>query len=210
MTNWHFIHDYETLAQNCLNGAAINCAYVVFDWDRFLDNPYTFEELVKETQYDKFLVKEQVKDFGYKIEDSTLDWWKQQDKEVRKKILPDESDISLKQFCYNMFTYLKDYDIKYWWSRSNTFDPIFTQRFAELSGMTNEFRESLKFWLVRDTRTFIDAKTNFNKKMNSFIPTPPHIVINKHDCIHDVAIDVLRLQALIRYENDLEMYVEKK
>ena len=45
--------------------------------------------------------------------------------------------------------------------------------------------------------------------MNSFIPAKNEVKWNssfqQHNCVHDVAADILRLQALNRFENDLSI-----
>jgi hypothetical protein len=67
--------------------------------------------------------------------------------------------------------------------------------------------EYLRWWRVRDTRTWIDAKFNFSQK-NGFIPVADTDYWAKyfvaHDSTHDVAADILRLQAIHRAEHDLE------
>ena len=62
-------------------------------------------------------------------------------------------------------------------------------------------------WKVRDVRTFIDAKFDFSTR-SGFVPLADEKYWNEafvaHDSTHDVAADVLRLQAIYRAENDLE------
>jgi hypothetical protein len=69
------------------------------------------------------------------------------------------------------------------------------------------FDNVLKFWKVRDVRTHIDAKFNYTTR-SGFVPVADEDYWNKafiaHDSTHDVAADILRLQAIHRAENDLE------
>lgn len=207
----HFIFDYETLGQNTMTCPVIDCAYYVFDWDRFLsDTPYTFEKLVSKIQHDKISVEDQTKNYGFKIEKKTVEWWASQGAEARSKIKPLPTDITLAQHSSNMHGYIREKGkLDFWWSRSNTFDPVIAWRIAQTLGRGPEYEANLPFWLVRDTRTFIDAKTGFAKKMNSFIPakdgTKWNNMFHAHNCVHDVAADILRLQALVRIDNDLEI-----
>jgi hypothetical protein len=67
--------------------------------------------------------------------------------------------------------------------------------------------EPFKYWRVRDTRTFIDAKLNFPKK-NGFNPLADEAKweqnFKAHDSSWDILADVLRMQAITRAENDME------
>ena len=67
--------------------------------------------------------------------------------------------------------------------------------------------EYIPYWKNRDTRTFIDAKFNFTTK-NGFIPVENkelwEEVFKAHDSTHDIAADILRLQAIHRAEHDME------
>ena len=99
--------------------------------------------------------------------------------------------------------------IECWWSRGNTFDPIILDRIAEDAGKQGLLSQYLKHYAVRDTRTFIDAKFNFDIDPNGFIPVGNtekwNYNFNAHDSKHDVAADILRLQSITRAENDLEI-----
>ena len=61
--------------------------------------------------------------------------------------------------------------------------------------------------MVRDMRTYIDAKFNFDTA-NGFCPIADQQkwdrAFKKHDSSWDVLADVLRLQAIARAENDME------
>lgn len=203
MSNLHFILDYETLGQDVFTIPVVNCSYYVFDWDRFTsDNPYTFEELIALIRFDKFNVLEQL-NAGYKIGPGSMDWWREQGEEAMKQIIPSERDIPVAEFVKNIYNYLRETKISYWWSRSNTFDPILLHRnFKDFSS-----REALDFvlpyWLVRDTRTYIDAQFQFKLKKNGFMPldAEEEKLFIKHNSIHDLAVDILRLQKIERTIN---------
>lgn len=207
----HFIMDSETLGQNTFTCPVLDFSYVVFDWDRFTSDPYTIDELVETIRRDKLDVSYQTKDLGYVVEKSTIEWWGQQAPEVRAKIKPDPNlDVTVPVFLDNLFNYLDGCSIKYWWSRSNTFDPVILARLARDQGRTDEMDRHLKFWAVRDTRTFIDAKLSFPaRSKNSFTPIDSEETWNEkfkqHSSVHDVMADVLRLQTLTRLENDLSI-----
>jgi hypothetical protein len=187
----------------------LDCAYVAFDWDRFTsDNPYSLEEIVGLARKDKLEMTHQVREHGAKYVQRDLDWWLSQSEEAKKTLKPSKSDVRVEVFIDNIINYMSGVGkINYWWSRANTFDPIILQRWAKIVGRKDEIEELLKFWTVRDTRTWIDAKLNFPKK-NGFIPLADEEYWNKtfvhHDSRFDIAADILRLQTIARLENDME------
>lgn len=202
------IIDFETMGKNSQNCAAIDCSVIVFSWDKFLSNePYTIRNIADAVRF-KLSVPDQVENYKWVVEEETLDFWKSQPKEVRDKIKPRSDDLTVTEFVDKLHKYLiNSPKISYWWSRSNTFDPIVLSRLFLSQGKQNLMDESLKYWKIRDTRTFIDAKLNFPKE-NGFIPIKDEELWNKHfkqhDSSWDVLADVLRLQAIVRAENDLE------
>lgn len=207
--NQHFIYDFETLGQDVFEIPMLDCSYVVFDWDRFTsDHPYTLEELVSIARRDKLEMTHQVREHGAKYVQRDLDWWLSQGDSAKKVLKPSPADVRVEVFINNFIDYLKGVGkISYWWSRSNTFDPIILLRWAKVVGRQAEIEELLKFWLVRDTRTWIDAKLNFPKK-NGFCPLSDETywenTFVKHDSRYDIAADILRLQTIARIENDME------
>lgn len=202
------IIDFETMGKNSQNCAAIDCSVIIFSWDKFLSNePYTIRNIADAVRF-KLSVSDQVENYKWVVEEETLDFWKSQPKEVRDKIKPRSDDLTVTEFVDKLHKYLiNSPKISYWWSRSNTFDPIVLSRLFLSQGKQNLMDESLKYWKIRDTRTFIDAKLNFPKE-NGFIPIKDEELWNKyfkqHDSSWDVLADLLRLQAIVRAENDLE------
>jgi hypothetical protein len=205
MEGKHFIFDFETLGQDSSTCVAVNCAFTTFDAGRFQSKPFEFDELVDSMQFLKFDVRHQAETYGYKIEQRVLDWWDTQEPEVRKQIVPNKKlDIEVKSFIQQVIEYLKANPVSYWWTRSNTFDPVIMLRIARDTGLKDELESYLKYWAVRDTRTFIDAKTDFRLKDNGFIPFGDEVKFKKHDPLHDVAADIMRLQKLVRVGEGLE------
>lgn len=207
MSNYHLILDYETMGTDTERCVVLDCAYVIFDWDRFTTEPYTFRELVEITQRAKFDVNHQVKELKYVIDQDTLKFWQEQDPKVRRKILPDSSDIKVGDFLNGILDYIGQKSLKRWWTRSNSFDPPILWRLARDHDMFDRVHGNLPHWKVRDTRTFIDAKTNFDLNSTGFCPVEDSEEWNKtfeqHNSTHDIAADILRFQTLTRIENDL-------
>jgi hypothetical protein len=147
-------------------------------------------------------VAEQV-EAGYRFHQRDLEWWTEQGPEAKRQIRPSkENDISVSQFVENVYEYLKNTKISYWWSRSNTFDPILLHRNFKDFSSRERLDFILPYWLVRDIRTYIDAQFQFKLKKNGFIPIDDHELWNKHfikhNSVHDVAADILRLQRIER------------
>jgi hypothetical protein len=200
--------DFETIGQNSRRAPALDCAYTTFVWDRFLDEPYSFNELTSSINRIKLSIEDQVKNYDFSYKEEDLNFWMQQPPEVRKNIKPRSDDATVGEFINALVEYLRHSDkIEYWWSRSNTFDPIVLDHLSESIKQNFLVGEYLKFWRVRDIRTFIDAKFNFTTR-NGFVPVTDeewwNNNFNAHDSIHDVAADILRLQAIHRAENDMK------
>jgi hypothetical protein len=210
MSRYDLIIDFETMSKKAQKCAVIDCSIMVFNWDRFVsNNPYTIKDISLTKRF-KLSVADQVKNYNFEIDKSTLSFWEQQDAEVRANIKPKNTDLTVSQFIKEFTDALiESPKIEYWWSRSNTFEPIILSRLFETQDKTLQMEEYLKFWKVRDTRTFIDAKFDF-KQHNSFIPVDStekewNKVFKKHDSSWDILADVLRMQAIVRAEQDLEM-----
>lgn len=201
------IIDYETLGKKVQSCPIVDCAKFVFDWSRFGDTPYTLTEIVESCDYFKVSVEDQVKKHGYAIEPDALEFWNKQPKEVRARIKPAIDDISLESYVEQTIVFFEHSEkISYWWSRANVFDPPILKVAFDTVGRSEDLDQYLKFWKVRDIRTYIDAKFDF-KTRNDFIPVSDHDFWNEtfrqHDCRFDIAADVLRLQAIYRAENEL-------
>tara|TARA_B110000503_G_scaffold128289_1_gene199054 strand:- start:1949 stop:2593 length:645 start_codon:yes stop_codon:yes gene_type:complete len=210
MATTHFIFDFETIGQNSRVIPAIDVSYTTFDWDRFTSNPYSFKELVLGMEQAKFDIKDQMVNHGCKYSEADLKWWLEQPAELRRNLKPSaERDLTASQFMTVLLDYLRSAGkINNWWSRGNTFDPIILERIAENANQKYEISSLLRHWAVRDTRTFIDAKFNFNIDPNGFVPVSNvekwEHNFKAHDSKHDVAADILRLQSITRAEHDLE------
>lgn len=209
MTENNLIFDMETLSSNSLAGVMLDCSVLRFSFEKFIsDDPYTLADLLRVSKKFKVSVFDQTENYGYKIDKSTLEWWMKQSPEAQKNIKPLKTDITVKDFVDQFLDFASSGPkIKYWWTRSNTFDPIFLQRMADDTENTTKLSKVLPYYGVRDTRTFIDAKLDFPKE-NGFIPFKNEEkwkrVFVAHDSRMDIAADVLRMQAIVRAECELE------
>lgn len=204
----HLIIDFETIGKTATDCAIIDCSVMIFNFERFLTNPYTLDS-ISETKKFKVSVADQVNNYGWKVDKEVLQFWEEQEPDVRSKIAPKKSDLTVKEFVRQFHEFLiLSPKIDYWWSRSNTFDPVILTRIFAAEGKLLHLEEYLKYWKVRDTRTYIDAKMNF-KSANGFVPITNESLWNKsfkkHDSSWDILADVLRFQQIYLAENDLDL-----
>lgn len=206
---YDLILDFETFGKDATKCAVIDVSALIFSWDRMLSSdPYGTEDIYLCKRF-KLSVVDQVKNYGWEIDKGTVEWWETLGPEVRKHIKPKPDDLTVEQFTKEFMSYVASHipAVDNWWSRSNTFDPIIFDRLFDSQGKLANIQEHLKFWKVRDTRTYIDAKLDF-PKVNGFIPISNtdfwQREFKEHDSSWDILADVLRLQAIYRAENDLE------
>lgn len=201
--------DFETMGVEPTNCAVIDCSAMVFNWDKFLSkDPYTTSDINLVKRF-KVSVMDQVKNYNYLVEASVVHWWDIQSPQVKARAVPKKSDLTVEEFTQQFHNFIIDAgNIERWWSRSNTFDPVILVRLFDSQKKKSHLHEYLKYYMVRDTRTYIDAKFNFKQKQNGFCPVSNEQLWEKvfiaHDSSWDVLADVLRLQAIVRAENDME------
>lgn len=205
------IIDFETMGVEPTDCAVVDMSAMVFDWDKMLsDDPYTTND-INLTRRFKLSVADQVNNYNYSVEQNVIEFWLQQSKEVRAKIKPREDDLTVENFVKEFHDYIIDAGVGRWWSRSNTFDPVILTRLFNSQGKKEHLYGYLKYYLVRDTRTYIDAKFNFENQKNGFCPVSDEeaweATFKAHDSSWDILADVLRLQAIIRAENDMEQVI---
>ena len=188
----NLIYDFETLSQNAFDGVVVNIAALQFDPNKF----YEFDELVEGSQFIKFDVQEQVEKYGRKIEKSTLDWWKQQSKDAQAQLKPSPVDQSI-DVLYDFMVRDLDYEnMKTVWTRGNSFDPVLLDSILIATGKP-KFKN---WWAIRDTRSFLDGLLYGSNIKNNFMPEGVGEVV-LHDPCYDIALDVYRMQTVIRELN---------
>lgn len=186
------IYDFETLSQNPINGVVSSFAILSFSESRYIENPYTFEELLDNCKYIKFDVEEQVVRYGRKLNKDTIEWWNEQGEEAKKQILPSKDDVSIDQLYQFIADNIDLSKIKKSYTRGNTFDPIFLDFLMKTTGNSHPFH-----WrTVRDTRSMIDGMSFGMDVSNGFMPGDLVDKFVKHNPCHDIAMDVMRMQML--------------
>jgi hypothetical protein len=196
MKNDCIIYDFETLGQQPKESVVLSMAALPFTEARFLsDNPYTYEELLCSTKFIKFDVKEQVSIYKRKIDNGTLEWWSKQPAEARKSLTPSSEDVPLVEiYPFIMDLVNEPKNVKKVYTRGNTFDPLFLESLLEAMSKKDPF----PWWNIRDTRSMIEGMSYGADMSNSFMPEGLEKAFIKHNPIHDVSIDVMRIQTLAR------------
>lgn len=198
------IYDFETLGREFETSPVLSLGFLEFNGDKFLsENPYTYDELLGATGYIKFNVEEQVKKYGKKIQKETMDWWLQQGAEAKKVLKPSKSDKSIEVLNDTLRDYFIHFkNINTTWTRGNTFDPMFLRQILRDCGHDDPF----PWWSIRDTRSYIDALLIGSDMDNRFVLPEWETKFVHHDARHDIVVDVLRMQELVRaihYEDEI-------
>jgi hypothetical protein len=192
MINECTIYDFETLSQDTQKGVVTSFALLSFSENRYISNPYTYEELVESCAYIKFDVEEQVRSFKRTMSKQTVDWWAEQGAEAKKQISPSSEDVSIRDLykflCDNID--LKNHKKAY--TRGNTFDPIFLDSILKQCNLSNP----MHWRTIRDTRSMIEGMSFGMNLDNGFTPGELVNKFVKHDPRHDIAMDVMRMQLL--------------
>jgi hypothetical protein len=189
------IYDFETLTQDTINGVVLSMALLEFDEDRYVTNPYTYEELLTNSRMIKFDVEEQVKKYKRTINPDTLRWWGEQSKEAQKVLKPSVEDVSIDKLHAFIVLNIKDpLKLKKTYTRGNTFDCIFLEHIMRATGKPDPFN-----WRgIRDTRSMIEGMSWGTDMDNGYIPEGLAAKFIAHDPRHDIVMDVMRMQELAR------------
>lgn len=203
----HTIFDYETLGVNRLhNVTALEVSFFTFDETRFLDRPYTFEEIIDDTLTLKMDARQQKEKFHTVHDKDAVDFWTRMDEKIKRRtFLPSKFDLTLEETLDKITKYLEANRPEYWWSRSNLFDPVILLGQYDQIGQLDKIKEILPYYRVRDVRSFIDGYFGIDADGGNFIPVldpkdEPALLakFEQHYSKHDVAMDVLRLQMIHR------------
>lgn len=106
--------DSETLA-HVHNGIILSVGFCFHPWEKpNLDN------MKKNSINFKLDVADQIKNYGFVTRQSVVDWWKEQDKEAKKILLPSSDDIKLADLTKAIDDWFLSIGVK--WRKCDTFD----------------------------------------------------------------------------------------
>jgi len=186
------IYDFETLSQDQNKGVVISLALLSYTESRFASNPYTYEELLSNCKKLKFNVEDQVNTHGRTISKETLGWWKNQNKEAQKQLVPLDTDVFIDALHGFLIDNIDLINHKKAFTRGNTFDPIFLDSLLKDCGKTNP----MHWGSIRDTRSYIEGMSFGSKLNNNYMPEGLQEKFIAHDPCHDISLDVMRMQTL--------------
>lgn len=200
--------DTESLSENSLNAPVVDVSAMIVDVEKMVsDEPYTMRDLAR-VKYFKLNTTEQIEKHGAIISENTIKFWKSQPKDVRARVKPREGDLSVKEFVKEFRGFLgTEPMIGRAWSRNIAFDFILLKRMYMIAG--ENIDDDIEHYLVRDIRTALDVSMGFAEGTNlNFCPVTDTEFWNKvfqpHNSSWDVIADVLRYQAILRNDKDLE------
>lgn len=188
------IYDFETLGQDQAKSAVVSFAMLEFSIPRLMsDVPYKFEQLVDSAHVIKFDVAEQLEKYSRTISKDTLKWWTEHSSEkARNQLKPSPEDRSISELYDFIDQRINLKNVTRTFTRGNTFDPMFLQYLMEQCGKPMPFH-----WRsIRDTRSMIEGMSIGMDLDNAYIPSDLEHKFIKHDPVHDIAMDVMRMQYL--------------
>lgn len=183
--------DAETMSLR-ENAIILDMSFLFVDFNGGLN--YTVDELKDMAVRFKFDVQEQ-KNRGRHVSQQTLEFWKEQSKEVRERcVLPSENDISIYELPEKVIEYLHLNDVYsnkdfFFITRGTLDEKLMSYLYDEM-----EIHENQKFYrynMHRDVRTALHFSVGAEGgwfKMDEFDQ------LDKHDSRHDCVMDVLMIQ----------------
>jgi len=152
----------------------------------------TFESLVEDSVFVKFDVKEQMK-MGRTSSKDTIDWWAKQNQHAKEQsLIPSEYDVTVLQGLEILQRYVEKHDpeqTETFWARGSL-DQMAIDSLAIWAGV----EKIAPYWAWRDVRTFIDCMCGTtNGYADIDLEGFNRYNVNKHDPVHDCALDVLMM-----------------
>jgi hypothetical protein len=191
-----FVFDIETLDID--SSAVILSAAIVYmgdlERDTTEDLSDVYSSLLEKTLYVKFKVSEQI-DEGRTASKATLDWWKEQNSEIRALAFnPSRQDVCVEDGVGIIKKYMKDHGMDkdtIVWARGSLDQMAIDSlcRWFNIEPIAHYAQ-----W--RDVRTAIDClATKPHRGYSDLIkPFNNKLIVKKHDPRHDVCYDALMLE----------------
>jgi hypothetical protein len=203
--------DFAMLGYHPEDCVILDCSVGVAETERMLGStPYTAMDAFKATKRFKLDISSQ-KELGFVAHQSGIDFWKTQPKEMIERVLkPSHKDLSVADFTTAFVEHLITVgQIDTWWSWNSMDDAAILWRLFRSVNKESVIREYLPRHKSRDVATFIDAKFDLNNKKLDFVPITDveywNKIYIKADSSMEVMANIMRVQAVLRAELDLEL-----
>lgn len=197
-----FMHDFETMDKTPTS-VVLNYAFIPFERNTLK----TFQEYVKDAVFWKFDTQSQILD-NRTISTDTLDWWDQQDSEVKRAAFePLDTDVDLDKFIVEFGEMYQSSGLDNWslgYCRGQSFDfPILADILRKHSSFDPTFYPCA-FWNQMDVRSYI--KGLLLSKKGSKVPLPLGSLdgFKVHDPIDDCARAILQIKYAELYAQGIE------
>ena len=187
------IYDFETLSLDVNKGVAINLAMLNFDTDRFVSEPYEYDELLDLCEVIKYDVEDQVRVHKRVMDPDTLKWWSEQSKDAQALLKPSPDDVSITK-TFEFFTTNAADNVDWFITRRATLDQPLLQSLCASSGNTMPYA----YWKFREVVSLIYGLTFGHNIRDNFLPSGLEDKFVAHDPSADISMDVMRLQTIIQ------------
>lgn len=155
---------------------------------------YTYEELVENTLFVKFDVKEQIEKYKRTVSKDTIDWWSTKVPKVVRDISfkPSDKDVSVKEGIDTLKLYIKEHsnDKESVVFCRGSFDQYISDHLCKYSLKEEPL---FKYSAWRDFRTAIDILKDTARGGYCQIPDFNVDKVQKHNPIDDVIYDIYML-----------------
>lgn len=203
--------DFAMLGYHPEDCAILDCSVGTVDTDKMLSStPYTVMDALKSTKRFKLDVVSQ-KEQGSIVYQDGVDFWKSQSAELVNRVTkPSPTDISVSSFTSFFVEHLISVGkVDTWWSWNSMDDAAILWRLFRMVDKEAVIREYLPRHKARDLATFIDTKFDLGRKKLDFVPIADEEywskVYVKVDSTAEVMANIMRMQTILRAENDMEM-----
>lgn len=211
MKNKHLFVDFSMLGYYPERCVILDCSVAIVDAEKMISSePYSAMKAFNQVKRFKLSIEDQKK-LGFEVPFDGVEFWKTQPKDlVNRTLKPSDKDLTVEQFTLEFIEFLIPHgNVDCWWSWNMMDDAAVLWRLFHSVEKENMIREYLPRWKARDVATMIDCKFDFNLKKLDLTPINDQEYWDKLQVNNDSSIDVmssiLRLQAVLRAENDLDM-----
>lgn len=203
--------DFSMLGYHPEDCVILDCSVAVVNKEKMLSNtPYTTMGAFKEVKRFKLDIPSQ-KALGFVAHESGIDFWKTQSKDMIDRVLkPSEKDLPVADFATSFIDHIiPKGKIDTWWSWNSMDDAAILWRLFRSVKKEATIREYLPRHKARDVATFIDGKLGLENTRLDFVPIIGvdywNKIYVKADSSMEVMANVMRVQAILRSELDLEL-----